>query len=89
MRNRNNLTVMMLPIGVISISLVGCQKSSGSTVHTYEYSDQGRTERPAREDEVIREQPPSDYHMTAPGQMAAPGEMVPPGRPVVEPRRNP
>ncbi len=89
MRNRNSLFVMTLATIAGSLLLIGCQKSSGSTVHTYEYSDQGRTERPVQGNSVNREQPSTEYQMTAPGQMAAPGEMVPPGRPVVEPPRNP
>jgi|CXWL01.1.fsa_nt_gi hypothetical protein len=89
MRNRIRFTFAALVIAVNAVSLAGCQKSSHATVHSYEYSDQGKAERPVQEGEVIREQPPSEYHMAAPGQMAAPGEMVPPGRPVVEPRRNP
>ena len=73
----------------VSATLVGCEQSSHSTVHSYEYSESGRTERPVYADEIVHEPPPSEYRMTAPGEMAAPGEMVPPGRAVVEPRRNP
>ena len=86
---RNRLAMLALPIAGITLTLIGCQKSSRSSVYTYDYSDQGRTQQPAQEGAAPREQPPSDYQMASPGQMAAPGEMVPPGRPVVEPRHNP
>ena len=72
---------------VLAGLLAGCQQSSHTTVHSYEYSEQ-RGARPV-ESEVVHEPPPSEYRMTSPGEMASPGEMVPPGRAVAEPRRNP
>lgn len=90
MRIRNGMAILALPIAGTALGIIGCRQSSHATVHSYEYSDQGRNDPVLREGTVIREQPPSgEYEMTAPGQMAAPGEMVPPGRAVVEPRRNP
>jgi len=67
--------------------VLGCHQSSHSSVSTYEFREEGRSE--PTQGEVIQEENPRDYHMAPPGQMASPGEMVPPGRPVVEPRRNP
>jgi len=89
MRNRSLSACIGLALGGVAVALAGCQHSSHSTVSTYEYSEEGRTERPDYADEIVREPSPSEYHMAAPGQMASPGEMVPPGRAVVEPRRNP
>ncbi len=84
--SRSNVAAMT--IALAGLSMLGCHKSSHTSVSSYEYSEQSRTER-APQGNGAQDQPDSEYHMVAPGQMASPGEMAAPGRMVVEPRRNP
>lgn len=65
----------------VMIGASGCQKTSRTSVRTYDYDDSGAARRHAEPVETEREIDSGEW------EMVAPGEMVPPGQPVVEPRR--